>query len=136
MMIVYKTKASLIIKLLFAIALTVVLIIALIEKSLALFTVAIALSAVIIYIFNHTYYVIYENTLSIKSGFIFNESLKINSIKKVTRKRKNLLSGPGFSVNRLVIEYNEHDCVIISPSLQKEFLDHLKRVNPDIDIIG
>jgi hypothetical protein len=135
MMIVYKTKASLIIKLLFAIALVLFLIIALMEKNIALFTVTIVVSAVIIYIFNHTYYTIYKNTLTIKSGFIFNESLKIDTIKKVTRKRKNLLSGPGFSVNRLIIEYNEHDCVIISPILQKEFLGHLKRINPDIDII-
>lgn len=135
-MIVYKTKASRIIKLLFTIVLILFLLIALMEKSLALFTVIIVVSAVIIYIFNHTYYTIYENTLTIKSGFIFNESLKIDSIKKVTRKRKNLLSGPGFSVNRLIIEYNEHDCVIISPCLQQEFLNHLKRINPDIDFAG
>ncbi|WP_394801052.1 PH domain-containing protein [Niabella ginsengisoli] len=56
-------------------------------------------------------------------------------MRKVTRKRKNMLSGPGFSINRLIIEYNEHDCVIIAPSQQQAFMTHLKRINPDIQFI-
>jgi len=132
MMIVYKTKASLLIKLLFAAALVVLLTVALIEKSIALFAVTSGFGAFTIYIFYNTHYTIYDNILTIKSGFLFTESLDIESIRKVTRRRRHLLSGPGFSVDRLMVEYNEHDCVIIAPRLREAFMAHLKKINPDI----
>lgn len=134
MMIIYKTKASAIIKLLFMIALLFATTIALMEKNIALLSVTLLIATVIIYIFYTTFYSIYKHTLTIKSGFLFNEEIDINTIKKISRKRKNLLSGPGFSVDRLLIEYNEHDCVIISPNQQQEFLDHIKRINPNIEL--
>lgn len=132
MMIVYKTKASLIIKLLFVTALVVLLSATVLEKSIALFAITAGFALIILYIFYTTHYTIYENILTIKSGFLFSASLDIDSIKKITRKRQHLLTGPGFSVDRLMIEYNEHDCVIIAPSAQTAFVAHLKRINPDI----
>lgn len=132
MMIVYKTRASLLIKLLFVAALIVLLLAALFEKSLALLLITIGFGVFTLYIFYTTHYTIYEKQLSIKSGFLFTESLDIESIKKVTRKKRHLLTGPGFSADRLMIEYNEHDCVIIAPLLRQAFVAHLKRVNPDI----
>ncbi len=131
-MIVYKTKASLLIKLLFIMALVVLLTVALFEKSIALFTVTVGFAAFTLYLFYTTHYTIYENILTIKSGFLFTASLDIDTIKKITRKKQHLLSGPGFSVDRLMVEYNEHDCVIIAPRLRKAFIEHLKRINPDI----
>lgn len=135
MMIVYKTKASLLIKLLFSIALVLVLLFAIVEKNFALLSIAIAFTLIVLYIFSTTHYTIFEDQLTIKSGFLFNEIIPIDKIKKITRKRKNLLSGPGFSADRLIIEFNEHDCVIISPNLQQQFIDHLRRINPDIEMI-
>lgn len=131
-MIVYKTKASLVIKLLFATALLVLLIVALVEKSIALFAVTSGLGAFTVYIFYNTHYTIFENMLAIKSGFLFTEEIDIESIRKVTRRRRHLLTGPGFSVDRLMVEYNEHDCVIIAPCLREAFVAHLKKINPDI----
>ena len=131
-MTVYKTKASLTIKLLFSILLLIAFAIALVEKRLALVAVIIVFCAVTIYIFYNTYYTIYENQLTIKSGFLYTEWIDINTIKKVTRRKRHLLSGPGFSVDRLIIEYNDHDCVIISPSLQQAFVAHLQRINAEI----
>lgn len=131
-MIVYKTKASLLIKILFTTALLVLSTVALIEKSVALFAVTLAFGAFTVYIFYTTHYTIYENILTIKSGFLFTESLDIESIRKVTRKRRHLLTGPGFSVDRLMVEYNKHDCVIIAPRLREAFVAHLKKINPDI----
>ena len=135
MMIVYKTKASSLIKLLFTIVLLLLLLISALEKSLALFVFTITIGTLVMYIFYTTHYIIYENMLTIKSGFIYGESIEIDSIKKVTRKRKNLLSGPGFSTDRLIIEYKDHECVVISPFEKEIFLNHLKRINPDITII-
>ncbi len=131
-MIVYKTKASLLIKLLFVTALVVLLIVAAMEKSFALFAVTAGFAVFTIYVFQATHYTIYENTLTIKSGFLFAESVNIESIRKVTRRRRHLLSGPGFSADRLMIEYNEHGCVIIAPCLRETFVEHLRRINPDI----
>ncbi|HTG57659.1 MAG TPA: PH domain-containing protein [Niabella sp.] len=132
MMIVYKTKASLLIKLLFATALLVLLVVALVEKSIALFAVTLGFGVFTVYIFYNTHYTIFENILTIKSGFLFTESIDIESIRKVTRRRRHLLSGPGFSVDRLMVEYNKHDCVIIAPRLREAFVRHLKKINPDI----
>ncbi|MFT4094210.1 MAG: PH domain-containing protein [Niabella sp.] len=134
MMIVYKSKASDLIKLLFAIAIILLLIFAITEKSWALAAVAAVFSGVVIYIFLETHYTVYENLLTIKSGFLFKETIDIDTIKKISISRKHLLSGPGFSVNRLIIDYNEHDCVIISPDQQSDFLTRLKKINPDIVI--
>ncbi len=131
-MIVYKTKAGLLIKLLFATVLILVLIIIIIEKSIPLLAVTITFSAVIVYIFYNTYYTIYQNTLTIKSGFLFNEEIDILRIKKVSRRRRNLLSGPGFSVDRLMIEYGTGGLVTISPDLPIQMMEHLKKINPDI----
>lgn len=131
-MIVYKTKASLLIKLLFVTVLIVLLIIALVEKSIALLAVTAGFGAFTLYIFFTTHYIVYENTLTIKSGFLFAASIDIESIRKVTRRRRHLLSGPGFSADRLMIEYNEHGCVIIAPCLREAFVAHLKKINPDI----
>ncbi|MCH5719136.1 PH domain-containing protein [Niabella hibiscisoli] len=104
-------------------------------KSIALFAVTAGFGAFTLYIFYTTHYTIYENILTIKSGFLFTESLDIETIKKVSRKKRHLLSGPGFSVDRLMVEYNEHDCVIIAPRLRQAFIEHLKRINPDIRYI-
>lgn len=133
-MTVYKTKASRLIKLLFVIVLLLLFTISIYEKNYALLAISALLGALVIYIFYTTQYTIYENSLSINSGFLFGESIDIDTIKKVTRKRMNLLSGPGFSVDRLIIEYEEHGCVVISPCEKELFLAHLKRVNPDIEI--
>ncbi|WP_346239167.1 PH domain-containing protein [Niabella insulamsoli] len=136
MMIVYKTRASPLIKLMFGILLVLMTVIAAIEKSMALVAVTAGFCLLVLYIFYATHYTIYEGRLTIKSGFLFRETIDIESIKKVTRKRKHLFSGPGFSIDRLIIEYGVHGCVIISPSQQKAFVAHLKKNNPDITFIN
>ncbi|MEE6187880.1 hypothetical protein PIECOFPK_01950 [Mycovorax composti] len=134
-MIVYKTKTSLIIKLLFTVVLICLLVFAALEKSVALVIITLVFTAVVLYIFRTTHYTVFEHRLIIKSGFLFYEEIDIESIKRITRKRSNLLSGPGFSVDRLIIEYGDDGCVIISPKLQKEFVEHLKSIHPDIIIV-
>lgn len=135
MMIVYKTKASVQIKLLFVIALLILLLTSLFEKSWALLAFTIGIGGLVVYIFYATQYIVYNNVLTISSGFIFGESIEIETIKRITRKKKHLLSGPGFSTDRLIIEFEEHGCVVISPSQKDLFLKHLKRINPDIVIV-
>ncbi len=132
MMIVYKTKASLLLKLLFVTVEVALLVVAWAEKNIALLAVTGGLGLFTLYIFYTTHYTIYESTLTIRSGFIFTASIDIETITKVTRRRKHLLSGPGFSADRLLIAYNERDCVIIAPCLRETFVQHLKKINPDI----
>lgn len=135
MMMIYKSKSSPILKFLFAIVILVLLIFAIAEKKWALFFIILIFVFVVMYVFVETHYTIYEDTLTIKSGFLFNEDVAIESIKKITLKKKSLLSGPGFSIDRMIVHYGEHGCVIISPLLKEAFLDHLKRINPDIIIV-
>jgi len=112
----------------------VILIFSIMEKSWALLAIITGFTILILYLFYTTTYTIEEDILTVKSGFLFNEDVEISSIKKITQTRKHLLSGPGFSIERLVLDFNDHDCVIISPEKHEAFIAHLKNINPSIEI--
>lgn len=135
MTVVYKSKSNLLLKILFTISVLVILIFSVSEKKWGLFAVAAGLTAFVFYLFFSTIYTVSEETLHIKSGFLFDETVEIDSIKKITGTRKNLLTGPGFSVERLIIDFNDHDRVIISPESEEAFIAHLKSLNPDIETL-
>lgn len=132
-MIIYKTKAGLLIKVLFITVIVILLAVSLVEKNIALFFVTAGIALFVIYLFYATHYTVYEQVLTIKSGFLFKASLNIDSIKRITRQRRHLLTGPGFSSDRLMIEYSAHDCVIIAPQLTETFIRHLQKINPSIE---
>ena len=136
MIFIYKTNASRLIKLLFALVFVLFLVFSILGKSPALLIFTISIAILIIYLSNNTYYAVDQNSLVVNSSFLYNEKIPISTIKKLTPLKKNLLSGPGFSTNRIMIEYNENDCVIISPLLHEDFIRHLKRINPDIMVIN
>lgn len=90
--------------------------------------------AFIAHLFLTTYYQVNGNMLKIKSGFLFNKTIDINSIKEI-KETNNPLSSPAISLDRIVISYNKHDTVIISPKERKGFINQLIRVNPAIRVI-
>jgi hypothetical protein len=78
-----------------------------------------------------TYYQIQGNQLTIKSGFFFNETVDITTIKKVVATR-NIISAPAASLDRLELMYNRYDSVLVSPKDKAGFINELIALKPDI----
>ena len=88
----------------------------------------------IAYLFVTTNYTIYnQQTLIVKSGFLVNKKIDINSITKIS-KTNNPISSPALSLDRIEIFYNKYDSVIISPKNEQEFIQDLQKINSSIII--
>lgn len=85
------------------------------------------------YLFLTTSYTIEDKKVFIKCGFLFDRSIEIQNIKKISESF-NIMSSPAFSFNRLEILYNEYDTVLISPKEKKRFIEAIKKINPQIEI--
>ena len=81
----------------------------------------------------NTYYVIDENFLVVKSGFVVNKKIDINTI-IIVSETNSIISAPAASFDRLEIVYKQHNSILISPRDKTEFIDHIKRINPKIEI--
>lgn len=87
----------------------------------------------VIYMFMTTEYKIENDELTIKCGFLYNKIIDIKTIKKI-KETNNPLSSPATSLDRLEINYGKFDSIIISPKLKSEFINDIKRVNPNVEI--
>ena len=87
----------------------------------------------IIHMFSTTYYTIEGDSLKIKCGFLYTQTLPIATIRKIESTR-NPLSAPALSLDRLEIRYGTWDSVLVSPRDQRAFAQHLKEVNPTIEL--
>lgn len=87
----------------------------------------------IVHLITTTYYQIEHGVLRIKSGFIINKLIAINSIRKI-QKSNSIFSSPAASLDRLEIFYNKYDSILISPKDKQEFLAQLRNINPAIEI--
>lgn len=95
--------------------------------------IILAVLAFILHLFLNTNYTIEGNLLTVKSGLLYNSTIDIQTITKVSE-TNNLISSPAVSLDRLEISYGSHNSVIISPREKQDFLDHLLRINPKISI--
>ncbi|GAB4002359.1 PH domain-containing protein [Spirosoma daeguense] len=80
-----------------------------------------------------TNYRIQGNRLTIKSGFLFNKTVDIITIKKVVA-TQNIISAPATSLDRLEVIYNRFDSVIISPKDKDDFVKELLAIKTDIEV--
>lgn len=87
----------------------------------------------VVHIFMTTEYTIENDKLIIKCGFLYNKIIDIKTIKKI-KETSNPLSSPATSLDRLEINYGKFDSIIISPKLKSEFINDIKRVNPNVEI--
>ena len=87
----------------------------------------------VVHLFSTTYYLIKEDKLGIKCGFVFNKVIEIQSITKISESY-NAMSSPATSLDRLEIKFNQNDMVLISPKNKKQFIAELKKINPDIEV--
>ena len=89
----------------------------------------------IAYIFSSTKYTISDQVLKIECGFLVNISIRVDSIKRIS-KSQNFISSPANSLDRLEIRYNLCDMVLVSPKNKIAFVQQLKEINPNIELKG
>jgi hypothetical protein len=89
----------------------------------------------IAYLYIDTAYIItVDKKLRIKSGFLINKLIDIGTIKNI-RATKDPIASPALSLDRIEIEYNQNESIIISPKEKDKFINHLKRLNPEIKMV-
>ena len=90
----------------------------------------------VVFLFSGMRYIISGNKLYLKMWFIPNGSVNIMNIISVERSY-NLLSAPAASLKRLRISFGgkaKFPYTLISPVREQEFIEELKKINPDIYI--
>lgn len=85
------------------------------------------------HMFMTTNYTIESDVLIIKCGFLFNKTIDIRTISKISE-TNNPLSSPATSLDRLEIMYGKFDSVIISPKQKTEFINDIKKLNPNVEV--
>ena len=81
----------------------------------------------------NTKYVIDDNRLIVKGGFLLCSTYDISSINSISPTRT-FLSAPACSMDRMKIEMKGGDIVVISPLRKQEFIEELLKVNPGIEV--
>jgi len=94
--------------------------------------IMIVIASFVAHMFLTTYYQVEGRVLRIKSGFLFNKTVAIDSIRKITA-AKSPLSSPSAKPGRLEISYNKSGSIIISPRDRPGFLDEIRKIKPDIE---
>jgi hypothetical protein len=94
-----------------------------------------------VYLFATTYYIISGKDLIVKSGFLINLTIKIESITKIVE-TNNPISSPAVSLDRIAIyfttpglSYTKSDSVMISPRRKMEFIRQLTALNSKIEVV-
>ena len=87
----------------------------------------------IVYLFSSILYIINGTALELKCGCLYNRTIDIRKIRKVSTIYDYSVS-PAAAVKKLFIYYNENESVAISPVDKKGFLNELSRINPAIEI--
>lgn len=83
-----------------------------------------------------TYYLVDEDFLVIKSGFIFTKKIKVADIVGIAPTH-NPLSSAILSSNRIAVYYDKGSKVareFISPGNKEQFIEALIKLNPDINV--
>ncbi|KAA0765490.1 PH domain-containing protein [Bacillus sp. SH5-2] len=79
-----------------------------------------------------TKYIVGEETITIRSGFV-KKSIFIRDIKQISN-TKNPIAAYALSFDRLEIVYGAHQTEIISPKGKEQFINLVKSKNPHIEI--
>jgi hypothetical protein len=111
--------------------------------SIVLITAAIAhrwgLLVFILLVAAFAFYTIYSITyeitgkeLIIRCGLVFKRTVLITAIRRI-RHTRNPLSAPAASLDRLELQFNKYDTILISPKEKQSFIGELRAVNPGIE---
>lgn len=132
-MTVYKSKIGLGIVIPVSVILGATAVLMIYQRMWVILFFVLAMLAFIIHTFVTTYYTITEKELKIRCGFLFNKSINVSSIKTIIE-TNNPLSSPAVSLDRLEIIYNKSEHIMISPKDKMAFIDHVKRLNPNVEV--
>ncbi|MGQ7870632.1 PH domain-containing protein [Sunxiuqinia sp. sy24] len=84
------------------------------------------------YLFMTTYYLVDERVLRIRSGFLVDKAIGIDTIVEISE-TNNPLASPANSLDRLEIRYTGGS-ILISPADKAGFVGHLKDLNSAIKL--
>ncbi|TXR99571.1 hypothetical protein DN390_12710 [Bacillus sp. SH7-1] len=99
------------------------------EHFLLFFTIPLAI--LFIWSWFSTKYIVGEETITIRSGFV-KKRIFIRDIKRISS-TKNPIAAHALSFDRLEMVYCTHQTEIISPKDKEQFINLVKRKNPHID---
>lgn len=100
------------------------------EYFLLFFTISLAI--LFIWSWFSTKYIVGEETITIRSGFV-KKRIFIRDIKQVLN-TKNPIAAHALSFDRIEIVYGAHQTEIISPKDKEQFINLVKSKNPHIEI--
>lgn len=108
---------------------------ALYDREWLAFAILMVFLAFFTYLYATTYYLLEnEKDLTVRCAFFHNQRIPIASIKQI-EKTNSPLSAPALSLKRMWI-HAENETALISPKDRKKFLNHLKKINPEIELKG
>lgn len=81
----------------------------------------------------NTKYIIARGILEVRSGILKKKKIFIDEIHSI-RFTKNPIAAPALSINRIEINYNQYDTILISPKNSKHFINELIKINPKIKV--
>jgi hypothetical protein len=76
-------------------------------------------------------YTIDKGVLYVSCGFLYRRHLDISRITTI-KETKDIISAPAASLDRLLINYDAHGVLIISPKNKGSFIKDLIKINPTI----
>lgn len=131
---VYKSKVDLwLICFIMAVVIIPLLPVLLFAFSWTAAIISLGLLAFIFYCLFSTQYIISDDILNIKCGFLINDKINIMDITKISPS-KSIVSAPAASLDRIGIYLNKQRTpVIISPKHKSDFINKLKSINPNIN---
>lgn len=130
---IYKSKVDIwLIFLIIGISIISILPVLLFAFSWIAISITLGLYVFILYCFCSIEYIITDDILNIKCGFLINEKIKISNIVKIVPD-KSILSAPAASLDRIGIYINNQKTpIIISPKNKTDFIYNLRILNPNI----
>ncbi len=129
----YKSKIGLELAIPISLIIGAALVFSVIEQNWSSVITLLIASAFVIYVFGSISYIVENNVLNIKAGFLINKTIDIKSIESLTE-TWNPISSPAASMDRLEIKHDQNDRIIISPKRKREFIEHLRLLNPAIQV--
>ena len=127
---VYPTKVSITLILIISIIMGCILISLAVSSKWIPFFINLLLYVSVVYLMVSIKYEINESQLIIHQA-MGKMVIDINTIKSI-EPTHTILSAPASSLDRLRINYNKYDDIVISPRRKEEFIRQLQSINPNI----
>ena len=133
MRIVYKSKVSACIYVVYGVSILSMMPIFLIGFSWVAVIITLLLLAVETVAFFGIRYTIHEHTLEVKMMLFFKKTYSIDDITSIS-KTDSILSAPAASFDRISIDFKDGTHLVLSPKRKEEFIANLRGINERINV--